>query len=73
VNFHSLPPRRIRATPRQQQVLDALCRGLGNKEIARELGLSDKTVKHYFGGLMRAYGVTSRLQLLLAYAKEGLS
>jgi len=40
-------------------------RGLRNKEIAFELGLSEKTIKAYLGILYRKLGVTSRTQAVI--------
>jgi hypothetical protein len=54
----------INISPRQQQVLDLIkTRGLGNKQIARALGISENTVKMHVGDIMRAHGVKSRTQL----------
>ena len=35
-------------TPREQQVCDLLLRGYGNAEIAKEMGIRERTVKAYF-------------------------
>jgi len=40
-------------------------RGLRNKEIAFELGLSEKTIKAYLGILYRKLGVNSRTQAVI--------
>lgn len=56
----------INVSPRQQQVLDLIKnRGLGNKQIARALGISENTVKMHVGDIMRAHGVKSRTQLAI--------
>lgn len=47
-------------TQRQHQVLNLLTRGASNKEIARQLSLTESTVKVHMGGLFRALGVHSR-------------
>jgi PAS domain S-box-containing protein len=41
-------------TPRQRQVLQLMARGLLNKQIAFELGISDKTVKMHRAALLSA-------------------
>jgi hypothetical protein len=41
-------------TPRQRQVLQLMARGLLNKQIAFELGISDKTVKMHRAALLAA-------------------
>lgn len=44
---------------RQRQVLEAMVEGLLNKQIAYQLGLSEKTVKMHRVRLLRALGVQS--------------
>jgi DNA-binding NarL/FixJ family response regulator len=45
---------------RQRDVLKGLVKGLSNKEIARELGLSEGTVKMHIAALFRALKATNR-------------
>ncbi len=59
-------------TPRELEVLGCLCRGLTNKSIARELGLSEKTVKAHVGHILAKLGVTDRTQAALLAVREGL-
>ncbi len=49
-------------TERQVDVLKQLCRGLSNKEISRELNLSEKTVKAHITAIFRTLNVVNRLQ-----------
>lgn len=49
-------------TPRQKDVLARIRKGLSNKHIARELNLSDGTVKLHCMAIFRALGVTNRTQ-----------
>jgi DNA-binding NarL/FixJ family response regulator len=53
-------------TPRQTDVLALLLKGHPNKLIARELGLSVETVKDHVAAVLRALGVSSRTQAVLA-------
>ena len=53
-------------TPAQLQILMGLKRGLRNKEIAHEMGVTEKTVKAYTTTMYRKLGVTSRTQALIA-------
>ncbi len=53
-------------TPRQLEVLRLLLQGQPNKLIARELGLSVETVKDHVAAVLRALGVNSRTQAVLA-------
>ena len=49
-------------TPRQTDVLACMCRGLSNKAAARELAMSEKTVKTHVTAILRALGATNRAQ-----------
>lgn len=53
-------------TERQRDVLDALLGGLSNKQIARELGISEHTVKEHVTAILGIFGVRNRLELVLA-------
>ena len=59
-------------TPRQQQVLGALARGLSNKAIARELDLAEGTVKQHVHAIYRTMGVDSRTEALYLLARQGV-
>jgi two-component system, LuxR family, response regulator FixJ len=52
-----------RLTPREQEVLDLLLAGKGNKEIAFELGLSRKTIDIHRAHVMMKLGVDSLLDV----------
>ena len=56
-------------TPRQTEVLALLLQGLPNKLIARELNLSVETVKDHVAAVLRALGVSSRTQAVLAVSQ----
>ena len=49
-------------TTRQREVLELLTKGKSNKQIARELDLSDNTVKIHVAAILRALGVENRTQ-----------
>ena len=51
-------------TPSEQRVLEALARGLSNKEIAEELWLTRQTVKFHLTNIYRRLGVTNRTEAL---------
>jgi NarL family two-component system response regulator LiaR len=61
-----------RLTPREQQVLAQIARGLPNKLIARELGISEKTVKTHVGHVLAKLGVSDRTQAALQAVRRGL-
>jgi DNA-binding NarL/FixJ family response regulator len=57
----------VRLTPRELQVLAGIARGLPNKTIAAELGISQHTVKFHVGSIFAKLGVNSRSEAV-AYA-----
>jgi len=52
-------------TPREEQVVALVVEGLANRDIARELGLSEHTVKKYVVRIFDKLGVSSRVELAL--------
>jgi DNA-binding NarL/FixJ family response regulator len=61
-----------RLTPREREVLALIARGMPNKLIARELQISEKTVKTHVGHVLAKLGVTDRTQAALQAVREGL-
>jgi two-component system nitrate/nitrite response regulator NarL len=59
-------------TERQADVLRSALRGLPNKLIARELGISDGTVKTHLSAVFRELDVQSRSEALYVAAKHGV-
>ena len=51
-------------SPREQEVVLLVVRGLTNKEVARELGLSDGTVKAHLHNIFQKLGTTRRYNLI---------
>ncbi|MGC2522307.1 MAG: helix-turn-helix transcriptional regulator, partial [Stellaceae bacterium] len=49
-------------TPREIEVLAALAGGLGNKGVARRLGISPHTVKFHIEALFRKLGAATRAE-----------
>jgi two-component system nitrate/nitrite response regulator NarL len=49
-------------TMREREVLECLADGLNNKTIARNLGISDTTVKVHVKNVLRKLNLTSRLE-----------
>jgi DNA-binding NarL/FixJ family response regulator len=52
-------------TQREEQILQCVANGRTNKEIARELNLSEKTVKHYMTNIMHKLQVRNRVEAAL--------
>jgi NarL family two-component system response regulator LiaR len=61
-----------RLTPREREVVILIGRGFPNKLIARELGLSEKTVKAHVGRVLAKLGVTDRTQAAVLAVRAGL-
>ena len=59
-------------TERELQVLDGLCRGLSNKEIAREVDLQEVTVKLHVKTTCRKLGAKNRTQAAITAKEAGL-
>lgn len=59
-------------TQRETQVLGALCRGLSNKEIARELDLREVTIKLHVKTLCRKLDAKNRTQAAMIAKEAGL-
>jgi two-component system, NarL family, nitrate/nitrite response regulator NarL len=58
-------PEAISLTPRQEQVLRCVCVGLSNKQIARQLDLSEATIKMHLKLLYSKLSVNSRTQAIV--------
>lgn len=69
---HVPPEARERLTERQTEVLQQLCRGLTNKEISRELELSEKTTKSHITAIFKALGVVNRTQAAATARRIGI-
>ena len=52
----------VQLTPREMAALRLMADGKANKEIASELGISERTVKTHLGHLFEKLGVTSRTE-----------
>jgi DNA-binding NarL/FixJ family response regulator len=52
-------------TERERQILEKLAAGLSNKEIAQELFLSEKTIKHYMTNILQKLHVRNRVEAAL--------
>jgi RNA polymerase sigma factor (sigma-70 family) len=61
-----------RLTPRERQVLALLAEGLSTRQIAKRLGLSDRTVESHIGNVYQKLDVRTRVQALYRAAGLGL-
>lgn len=59
-------------TKREKEVLQMLAAGLGNKEIAARLNISDHTAKFHVGSILGKLGVSTRAEAVAAGIRRGL-
>lgn len=59
-------------TPREIEVLGMLAEGLGNKTIARRLGISEHTVKFHVSSIFQKLSAGSRTEAVAIGARAGL-
>ena len=57
-------------SPQEQVIMPLLAQGRTNKEIATQLGLSDKTIKNYLANIYDKLGVSRRTEAVAWYMKE---
>jgi NarL family two-component system response regulator LiaR len=57
---------------RETEVLRLVAGGLANKQVARQLGITESTVKSHVSGMLSKLGLPSRTQLALYAARTGL-
>jgi DNA-binding NarL/FixJ family response regulator len=63
---------RTRLSPRELEVLQLICRGLSNREIAAKLGLSVNTVAVHRANIMNTLGVHKTAELVVYAIQNGL-
>jgi DNA-binding NarL/FixJ family response regulator len=65
-----MSPCRTRATSpltaRQQELVQLVAEGMGNRDIALQLGVTENTVKKHLGNIYEKLGVSSRVELVLS-------
>jgi DNA-binding NarL/FixJ family response regulator len=61
-----------RLTPRQCEVLDLLSQGMSNKVLARQLSLSDNTVRRHVQDILMFFDVGSRAEAVAAARRQRL-
>jgi DNA-binding NarL/FixJ family response regulator len=59
-------------TPREIEVLGMIAEGLGNKEIASKLGISDHTVKFHISSILVKLGASNRAEAVTLGIRHGL-
>jgi DNA-binding NarL/FixJ family response regulator len=71
-SLHMVNARGMRLlTPREEQVVALVADGLSNREVARELSLSEHTIKKYLFRIFDKLGISSRVELVLYALSHG--
>jgi DNA-binding NarL/FixJ family response regulator len=65
-------PSDVELTGREREVLALVVEGLANKQIARRMGISEKTVKGHLTNLFQRIGVADRTQAALWAERNGI-
>ena len=61
-----------RLTARERDVLGAVARGLSNRAIADELGITERTARTHVSNILAKLGLASRTQAALLAVQHGL-
>lgn len=70
--LHSLQKLVDGLTPRERQVFERVARGKMNKEIARELGATERTIKAHRSNIMDKLQIASIAELVLIAERSGI-
>jgi DNA-binding NarL/FixJ family response regulator len=62
----------LHISPRENEILNLLAAGLGNKEIARQLKISEHTVKFHVTSIFNKLNVSSRAEAVTVGVRRGL-
>lgn len=57
-------------SPREREIVDLIARGDSNKQIARELGIAETTVKIHVQHLLRKLDLDSRVQAAVLVTQQ---
>src|SRR5262249_56882892 len=61
-----------RLTEREMQVLKLVARGMNNRDIAKELFISDNTVKNHVRNILEKLQIHSRMEAVMVAGREKL-
>ena len=62
----------VRLTPREQEVVVGIAQGCTNRQLARRLGVSERTARTHVSNILAKLGLTSRTQAAMWAVREGL-
>jgi DNA-binding NarL/FixJ family response regulator len=72
VQLDAAPGEKTRLTPREMEVLQLICKGLSNKEIAAQLNVSANTIAVHRASIMNTCGVHKTAELVMYALHNGL-
>lgn len=72
VGADHLPEKVEHLTPREKEVLELLVEGLTNREIGKELFISEQTVKNHVSAIIHKLGASDRTQAAVIALRQGL-
>jgi len=58
-------------TPREQEVLEWVAKGMNNREIARQLIIAERTVAYHVQNLLNKLGVNNRTEMVVEAIRKG--
>ena len=70
IKRHALPQQRFKLTDREIKILQLLKQGLSNKEIARQLTTSEKTIKNHLSSIFQKLAVENRTRAIVKIVEE---
>lgn len=62
----------VQLTPREGEVLSAVAPGLGNRDVARQLGMAEETVKGHLSNVMQKLEASDRTHAVVIAMRRGM-
>ena len=72
MNGNCQPELLERLSPREREFLPLVAQGLDNRQIGKQLFISEKTAKNYITSIRKKLGLANRTQIALFALREGL-
>jgi DNA-binding NarL/FixJ family response regulator len=60
-------------TSREREIVNLVCEGLKNKEIAKRLSISEATVRNHLTSILNKLDLSDRFELALYFYRLGLA
>jgi NarL family two-component system response regulator LiaR len=65
------PPSQAELSPREKEVATLIARGLSNRDVARSLSLSERTVKNHVSNIFSKLHIAARTQIVIYALRQG--